>query len=368
MRSIGSWPNLRGNVWIPDVISMTHSSVNLPVGRVLFWVAAGPHIGMGHVFRCLGLARTFETVGLQVAGFLCNEDPCSVQMIRSAGYNLWREAEAAKAGRVDVVLVDRPAGVDHSIVALRMVYAGVLVVALDSFDMEACRADLVINLINHHPTLDRPCDSRVQYYEGVEYAIIRGEFVAVRAIRDMPKKARQVVVCFGGSDPKNHTGLVLDALEQDSLPGVAVRIVIGPNFLHAGQTIARARALGFEPLERVSSLAPFFAAADLAISGGGTTMLELACTGTPTLILPQSQAETRFAESLARSSIVLVGKPDAGTAELRRFIVDLIEDQPARVRMSTLGREAIDGLGRRRIAELLLANIHRFKQEPCKSS
>jgi len=335
------------------------SSVAAPL-RLLCWVAGGPGIGMGHVLRTLELARSLEKAGLRIAGFRCNEDPSSRAAIMAAGRALWPERDEA-APAADVLLVDRPTGVDATVQAFRAARPGLRIAALDSFDMEGGHADLIINLINHHPTLRCPQSARVRYQEGPAYAIVRGEFLAARDHpRSFPAQAREVLVSFGGADPADHTGRVLDALAEGALPGTSVRLVIGPAFTDAAGTAARARALGVTVLERVTDLAPYFAAADLAVSGGGTTMLELACVGTPTLVLPQNAAEARFAESLAARGAVRLGE----TSAVRRDLQALIDDADARRRLHAAARVSVDGFGSRRIADLLLDTFNHVSSCP----
>ncbi len=324
--------------------------------RVLCWVAGGPQIGMGHVRRSVELARTLEGTGFEIVGFVCNDDPCSLLTLTLSGRPLWREKdESLPLAATDLLLVDRPAGADSRIKDLCRDHPALRIAALDSFDMESGAADLVINLINHHPVLTRPPAPHQRYHEGPEYAIIRREFVTARdRPRFIPLRAHQVLVTFGGADPRNHSSLLLEALAEGGLPETTVRLVVGPNFSHATEVIARARSLGVETLEQVADLAPSFAEADVAICGGGTTMLELACVGTPTLVLPQNEAENRFAASLAARGAVRLGRPDEGAEGLRRDLIALVNDQPARRRLNTTALTTVDGLGQRRIAELLL--------------
>lgn len=326
--------------------------------RVLCWVAGGPRIGMGHVLRSLELARALELAGLGIVGFVCNSDPCSVRAISQAGRPLWHDTDPnLPIKEVDVMLVDRPAGVGE-IAELKSAHPRVGIAALDTFDLERSSADLIVNLINHHPTLRRPLAPEVRYHEGLEFAIVRQEFLNGRCIlRDIPPRARNILVTFGGADPSNHTGLILDALAGEPLPGTIVRIVVGPNFSRAAEMVERARKLGLEVLERVERLAPWFAQADLAVSGGGTTMLELACTGTPTLVLPQNEAEARFATSLASADAVRLIRPDFSPNTIRRELESLIDDRSAREQMNRCALAAVDGLGQQRIAALLLSTF-----------
>lgn len=327
--------------------------------RVLCCVAGGPRIGMGHVSRSLELARSLEAAGVSVVGFVCNDDPHSRRAIVASGWLVWSDAgDDLPLRETDLLLVDRPEGLGERLAAWRGRASNLPAVALDSFEMERGEAELVINLINHHPSMKRPSSPQVGYFEGTEYAIIRREFVEVRnPERSISSCASNLIVTFGGADPQNRTGLVLDAIALGGVPEIAVRVVVGPNFSRASEVKQRARAMGVEVIEGATRLAPWFSGADVAVCGGGTTMLELACVGTPTLVLPQTEAEMKFAKSLeARGAVRVVGEHPTAPA-LRHEIEALIGDRAARAAFSAAAMGAVDGLGARRIAELIVGRF-----------
>jgi spore coat polysaccharide biosynthesis predicted glycosyltransferase SpsG len=326
--------------------------------RVLCCVAGGSRIGMGHVSRSLELARALEAVGVSITGFACNDDLHSRRAILASGWLVWSDAgDDLPLRETDVLLVDCPDGLGEKLKAWRR-WHKTPVVALDRFDMETCDADLVINLINHHPTMTRPRSPAVGYVEGVGHAIIRPEFLAARAAhRRVAPCASNVIVSFGGADPQNRTGLVLDAVALGGFPGKTVRVVVGANFSRAAEVKEQALRLGVEAIEGATHLASLFAGADLAVSGGGTTMLELACVGTPTLVLPQTAAELRFAESLAARRAVRVMGGDVTAVAVQHEIGRLVDDRAARAGFSAAAMAAVDGLGARRIADLIIARF-----------
>lgn len=327
--------------------------------RVLCCVAGGPRIGMGHVSRSLELARALEAAGVSIVGFACNDDERSRNAILAAGWAAWSDTgEDLPLRETDLLLVDRPEGWGERLVTWRSGPRKLAVVALDRCDMGAGEAELVINLINHRPAMKFPRSPYAGYFEGIEYAIIRPEFLAARsAERTVSPRASSVIVSFGGADPQNRTGLLLDAIALAPFPETTVRVVVGPNFSQAAEVKERARQLGVEAIEGSTRLAPWFAGADVALSGGGTTMLELACVGTPNLVLPQTEAEMKFAESLAARGAVRVLGADVSARALRNEIEGFIGDRGARVRFSAAALAAVDGLGASRIAELIVARF-----------
>lgn len=322
--------------------------------RLAFWVAGGPQVGMGHVFRSLELARTLESHGIEIVGFACNDDTRSRDLIQQAGRTGWSETELP-ADQIDVILVDRPTGADKRVAAWQAAHAKIRLAALDDFQMEATPSDLVINLINHHPTRSRPVSPYVAYHEGPAYAIVRSEFLAARLrSRVIAPSAKELVITFGGADPANHSARVLEAVAAPAFSGLRVRLVIGPNFARAAALEAQARVQGVEVIRNAPNLAGLFSGADVAISGGGTTMLELACLGTPTLVIPQNRAEARFSASLAARGAVMALPSEVKTAQLRSTLAGLLEDPAARRRLHDTARRVVDGRGQERIADLLL--------------
>ena len=326
--------------------------------RLLFKVMGGPVIGMGQVIRSVELARTLPGAGFEVAGFVCNDDACTRAIVAAIGHRVWNDtaefSAALRETNPDVLLLDHP-GPHHPVcVEARTICPDLTLVALDCFEMEHADFDLIINLINHHPTLKAPLSTAVDYHEGPAFAIIRREFAAHR---DQPRRPAgttpKILVTFGGSDPMRHTLRVLEALAS-VMEKLQLTVVVGPNFPHRAEVHQRATAAGVTILENVSDMAALMLDADLAISGGGTTMLELATLGIPALIIPQNEPERRFSASIAARGAVRTRPLDIAPPEIRREVLALLDDPAACVRLSATGRQTVDGHGQARIADLIL--------------
>lgn len=326
--------------------------------RVLCLVAGGPRIGMGHVMRTLELARVLHGRGMHIVGFICNDDRHCAELIQRAGWPLWLEGAhnlpELLEKRIELVVVDRPPGSDDLALVMRSCLPKVPIAALDTFDMEATPANLVVNLLNHHPRRRRPVNEEIEYYEGVEYAIVRHEFLAAHATsRKMSDPAREIVVTFGGADPCNHTSQILDAWAVRPIPEVHLSIIVGPNFTHRSEVIHRSHAAGATVVENPPTMVPLLTNADLAVCGAGTTLLELACLGIPTIVLPQTEAERRFAELFVRKEAVQMADSSAGLEGLNAQLAQLIRDGDERSELSQRARSFVDGQGASRIADLL---------------
>lgn len=326
--------------------------------RTVFKVMGGPAMGMGHILRSLELAAALPLSGIEVAGFVCNDDARSREFITAAGYPLWSDARdfpiALIDQQADVLLIDHPGELHDVCVRSRLARPGLFIAALDCFEMERADCDLIIDLFNHHPTLKAPLSPAVKFAEGPAYAIIRAEFDTWRAKpRTIPPRVKEILVTFGGADPQRHTLLILSALQG----ALSLHVVIGPNFTHRAEVEQLAGAAGAQVYKNVQEIAALMHSCDLAFAGGGTTMLELMSLGTPAIIIPQSDAEARFAASMEACGAVKTFLPATGAKGLRQIIEPLIDDQETRMRMSAAGRQLVDGHGKRRIADLLAHSV-----------
>jgi spore coat polysaccharide biosynthesis predicted glycosyltransferase SpsG len=333
-------------------------SAETPPPRLLFKVMGGPIIGMGQVIRSVELARTLPGAGFEIVGFVCNDDACTREIVAATGLPVWNDTAefgtALRETNPDVLLLDHP-GPHHPVcLEARAIRPDLTLVALDCFEMEHADFDLIINLINHHPTLRGPLSPEVEYHEGPAFAIIRREFAARRDEPRRPAGATpRILATFGGSDPMRHTLRVLEALSGAS-EMLHLTVVVGPNFPHRAEVYQLAAVTGATVHENVRDIATLMLDADLAISGGGTTMLELATLGIPALIIPQNEPETRFSASIAARGAVRTLPLDIAPTDLRREVLALLDDPTARELLSKTGRQIVDGEGQARIADLIL--------------
>jgi spore coat polysaccharide biosynthesis predicted glycosyltransferase SpsG len=240
------------------------------------------------------------------------------------------------------------------------------VVALDNSTMRDENIDTVVNLLNHNPSLTSPASPRVSYYEGVEYAILRPDFAAFAgAKRSIRRTVRDVLISFGGGDPCGHTLRVLRALVARCDPKAVLHVVLGASFRGADEVeaIAAKARVHIEVLQRVREMAALMARCDIGFTGGGTTMMEMAAVGTPNIVLPQTARESKFAAVFeARGAVLRLRKREVTSADaVVRAFERVGLDADCRRRMSRAGRNMIDGRGRDRTADLILAEFRRHR-------
>jgi len=346
--------------------------------RVLIKVLGGPSIGIGHVIRSLELAEELQRRGVVVAGFLCNQDSYSQGKIKSKGFECistrWADAEEAGEELVeiitlrgaDVLILDHPGDFSHLCKDLKKALSQLLIVALDNFALDNEYLDMIINVFNHNPVLKVPTSKRIYYYEGDQYCIVRSSFDGyIKRKKTIHRRVQHVLVTFGGSDPKCNTIMVIEALTGGFLMNVTFHFVLGAHLIHKDAVRRRVLQLPiasqiYEDSEDIEDLMYH---CDIGLCGAGTTMMEMACLGTPAIILAQSENEARFADHFEQCGAVMtLGLTDKLSADaVREAVIDLAKDQAARQRMSIAGKCLIDGRGRERVVELIVRNYKFFR-------
>lgn len=327
--------------------------------HVLLKVEGGSEIGMGHVERSIALANQLEANGRGPIAFWANEAPSPVRRLRASRFPLLGTGEdgfleVLREREPEGILFDQSSPLDDLPRRVRLRRHDVWLGALDCFEMEIEGLDLVVNLFNHGSPPDHPIDPDVRYLEGTEYALLREDFRAHRSERVHEGPVDSVIVTFGGSDPNDLSRKVLSALPADTLANATVDLIAGPCFdTGSVSAVTDGSSVDVDVHEDPENLEQLMASADLALAGAGTTALELAYLGTPTLVVAQTDEELAFANHLADRGIVeLVGfGRKVSNSDIREKFNELAENADRRQTLSGAAQAAVDGRGCERIAE-----------------
>jgi len=163
---------------------------------------------------------------------------------------------------------------------------------------------------------------------------------------------RDLLIVMGGTDSSGSTLALARAL-AGRLPGVRKHVVAGPNFAHkaALAKLERSWDASFTVHRDPPDLPSLMARCDAAFTLGSDTSLELACLGTPTILLEEAPHERRQALRLAREGcgLFLGAVADVTPARVERLLRRL-DDPRLRRRMARAGKRLVDGKGGERLA------------------
>jgi spore coat polysaccharide biosynthesis predicted glycosyltransferase SpsG len=192
--------------------------------------------------------------------------------------------------------------------------------------------------------------------------MIRDEILALRPLEPpvpRPAAVPKVFAFFGGTDAFGAGPYVVQALAATGVPFEAT--VVAPRLQLADQI----HQVELGPQQRVDVIGPTdrlaaaVRAADLTISASGTSTWELLCLGaTAGLVCVVDNQVMGYERAIATGTAAGVGvlsdltaDPSAAAAVLKRLLTDPAE----RARLAAAGWELVDGNGRVRVADALLA-------------
>jgi UDP-2,4-diacetamido-2,4,6-trideoxy-beta-L-altropyranose hydrolase len=337
--------------------------------RVLILADADAQLGLGHLQRCLALAAALRTRGIGGA-FLTGHDPRAAEHVRREGIEkvvivspraaaLDAEAVAgiSRTHGCDTVVVDSYEVDDARLAAL--VDHGLTVVAIDDLAAHPFSCHVVINGGAHAADLPYVSTTgRTQFLLGPRYALLRSAFAGLPR-RAVEGPVREALVIFGGADPFGLTPTVvrlLDHMEGD----FRITGVVGP-FAANGDEVKRAARhcrKVVEVVERGTRLDRLLHRADLAVSGGGQTVYELAACGTPTVAVEVAANQRASLAALEAAGVLILAGwagHDRLADQIRLAVERLLADPGARAAMAAAGQALIDGHGSPRVAAALLA-------------
>lgn len=342
--------------------------------RIAFRVSASPRIGMGHVMRCLTLARLIVREAKADICFVCNRDlPDSVKRkLVDAGFRVglaadsdafdWRSdverfAEIAENRIWDWVVTDHY-GIDHQWENMARRFADRILVIDDLADRpHDCDAlldqNLVADMVSRYSGL---VPDGCRLFLGPANALLREEFYAMKDRASERTTLHHVLVNFGGSDPTGETFKVLEALEQPGfdLSSIHVHVVAGPANPHLTELAQQCRSMpnvSFYP--EVNGMAKFLADMDLAIGAGGVSLWERSFMGVPSMVIAVADNQIPSAEEAARQDMIwYMGESGEVTpAAIGRLLRNLAEN-PAE-----LGRKSKQSL-------FMMHTLRKFAKHP----
>jgi spore coat polysaccharide biosynthesis predicted glycosyltransferase SpsG len=200
---------------------------------------------------------------------------------------------------------------------------------------------------------------------GLDYVLLRDEVLALRPAAPPVLRTSgvpKVFAFFGGTDAYGAGPYVVQALAATGAPFEAT--VVAP-----GDDLAKAIAavpLGQDQLVHVigptSQLAQAVVESDLVVSASGTSTWELLCLGaTAGLVCVVDNQELGYERAVATGAAAGVGTlaelkadPTAASAVLRKLLTDPQE----RAQLAQAGWKLVDGRGRARVADTLMALIN----------
>lgn len=317
---------------------------------VTFWTEGGSPIGMGHLSRCVNIARALKRLYIPF-NFLVNDEKSVKRRLEAEGFDyavapITQTCAGAVTGEVAVIDTKK----DLRGIAGALRESGRKVVAIDNTTAPEADSTVVPS-----PFFRGERGERVA--GGSEFLIIGENFQREREIsfRKEGLSPFKVLVTMGGADPCNLTELVVNALER--LSGIEVTVVIGPAATPSPylRRFIESENPAFRFLFDVADMAQLMSSSHIAFTAVGTTIYELAYMGVPSVIIsnyPSDDRDIRELKNLGMSFGLGYFK-DVTAPMIRGAVKSLMKRGTLLDLMSRKAYSLTDGKGASRIAGII---------------
>lgn len=358
------------------------------MGSKKIWIKANANetIALGHMRRCMTIAKELTDLGATVFFILSDEESCDILTSLSQKDGVSYEA------RVLNTIFSNPME-DFKVLENMLVSENPDFFLMDSYYLEKEFFDKLNKIIKKHSLstktgyiddlykFDYPVDMIINYdleipdgfYSagkqllGVKYSPLRSQFS--KCDYEVREHARKAFLSSGGTDPCHVIGKILEEIYSENSPCRKVLahndfgclVIVGDLFDEDYKKRLREFAAENPSVtlyEGVSDMADIMKQADLAISAGGTTLYELCAIGVPTVVFSMADNQMEFVKAFDKAGAVRY----AGDARTDHRLVQKIatwgtasvDNKGFRKRMSDKARNLIDGKGAERIAREIL--------------
>lgn len=317
------------------------------------------HTGMGHIMRCLVIAKEFirrniETIFLvkydEKLIEILNKNKVKYEIIKSQ--NLKDEAKIVcdfiKKLKLEGILID---SYWISNEYLKEIYYNTnLLVSIDDNNLYDYPSHIILNANIYAKDLNyKLINPNTKLLLGCDYAILRDEFIKESPII-IKDKVENILVTMGGCDINNYTPTVLKSISKTDKQ---INVIVGPQFKNM-QTIKNLALINpnINLINNPKSVKNVMKKNDVAISAAGTTTYELGILGIPTILICQADNQ----ENIGRKTKELEMMISLGSfhkveeQEIYNSLLYLINNKSKREDMS---KKCIQNVGRKGVINIV---------------
>lgn len=275
--------------------------------RIIFRADGGNvySVGMGHVYRCVRIAREISRRGIECA-FIMRDYREGVEFVRKEGFTaILIDAAINVEEEVDATLRCTSDKKGLLFIDLRMtkknlvrdaMNRGITTVVYEDIAQESLDPTVLFNPSPASHEEERYRGGRTRYMLGEDYLVLDPIINRYRRYHFSPG-IKRMFLCFGGADPINLSYRVLKALlSRDE--EVALDLALGPafkNFEEIDAIIADMDSLKRTNVIVGNNQLPALSVhGDAAMTSGGTCLFEAISQNIPVLGLPTIYSEARI--------------------------------------------------------------------------
>jgi len=346
------------------------------MSTLYFRTVGGNHIGLGHVYRSLGVAKTLRIHHGVKPVFIVNRDERVASLIEREGFEVATFGDSSIQRSAIESLQGYGTGVDGIVCYFDMKFdvsdeiklwrsLGARVLLMDNTTPAHSFADTTVLPVPYvHDLMKDRTEGGPRVVGGKEWIPVSPVFLEMRDRLPSFSERKCILVSMGGADPNKLTLRIMKSLA--AFNELEVRIVLGLAAQFKQQVYELNVSYGnkFEIIENSSNMAALMLETGLAVTALGTTIYELATLGVPTLILSNYLEDKRDEQELQRLGWVIPLGYHLNVDEqtIAKTVRKLWENAGRREEMSAAALAAIDGKGAQRVSKELMDLVNYQKE------
>jgi CMP-N-acetylneuraminic acid synthetase/spore coat polysaccharide biosynthesis predicted glycosyltransferase SpsG len=325
--------------------------------KIVFTVVGYAEVGLGHAFRTVMLAN--ELVQYDIL-FVCEQSSnLAIEYIKSHNYSV---EIAANSKLADVVIRNKPDLVINDILDTTISYmnkfteCSIPTVNFEDMGEGHEVANLVINALYPHQV------PQENVFVGPKYFCLRDEFLHIET-KDRTEQVTRVLITFGGVDEGNITKSTFEAIYKICIENdIELEIIIGPAYPYEKELndlVNTSDGLKCSVIKHTKKISEHMNQADVAITSGGRTVLELASLKVPTIVICQNEREMTHTFASSENGIINLGHRDSVSIKvITDTFLKIISDHKLRTLMSKKISELSLLKGKVRVISKIKSIIH----------
>lgn len=333
-----------------------------------FRVDANEKIATGHMMRCIAIAKECMKRGEQCLFLMAEKKEEERLISRGIPYEIlhskWNDLESelpvlktiVKERKLDWLVVDSYQATPSYLQQLNEIVPVLYIddMAKDIYQVSALLHYGVCADLKEYQ--ERYVDLGSSLLAGIEYTPLREEFIG---LEDVYKRDTSILITTGGTDPYNITGKLLSfCIKQSEFQNYEFQVIVGS--MNEYEEELKEIALQYPRIhlhKNVNNISEFMCQCQMAVSAGGTTLLELCACGTPTVCFSFADNQVEGASILGEKQIMLYAgdvRVDSDISqEIIKQLLVLAKDSCLRSEYADKMQKLVDGKGVYRIADML---------------
>ena len=320
---------------------------------IIIKVDADNKIGMGHFYRTINLANELRKYHHKI--FFLTTSTIVKKMLPSYYKCIFLQKNSVKNEikkitklPADIVIIDKHAEKTSIIKALQKNCKKII--GLDYTSSNKNLLSFSINML--YPKTGFNSKKTIS---GLELSILNDAFKKSKPIF-IKKNVESILVVQGGSDTLCFVPQIINLLNNLET-NYKITVVLGPSFKCWSKLdkALQKNKKSIKIFHKVKNMNHEMKKHDLAITGGGMTLLELCCLGIPSLVVCAEKFEEETAKLLERKGFGMNLEFNRILSKQRFLKVSnqLLSSYPLRRNMNTIGRNLVDGKGSERVSKLI---------------